>query len=182
MAFDWKSVAGKVFPWLATALGGPPAGLAVDAICHAVGLESTPENAAKVMEQAAAGKLSGDQFLALKKAEQDFMLRAQELGYKQVSDMEKIAADDRDSARKREIAVRDHTPAIGFYFTSIGFFGLLAVLIFHAAPEGSRDLLNIMLGALSLAWGNEIKYFYGGSTNDAKTSEMLYKSTPPEQK
>jgi hypothetical protein len=35
-----------------------------------------------------------------------------------------------------------------------------------------------MLGALGLAWGNEVKYYYGGAAGDEKVNAMLHNSTP----
>ena len=69
MSFDWKGTIGSITPWIAGTLGGPAAGFAVKALCAATGMEPSLENAQKAAEQAAAGKLTGDQFLALKQAE-----------------------------------------------------------------------------------------------------------------
>ena len=66
--FDWKGTIGKVAPWIATALGGPAAGLAIDAVCKAAGLAPSLENAQKAAEMAAAGSLTGEQLLALRQS------------------------------------------------------------------------------------------------------------------
>lgn len=178
MSFDWKATIGTVAPALAGIFGTPVAGVAVGALCKAFGLAPSPENAAKIAEQAANGALSGDDWAKIKLAEIDAQaqLRKMDLDYSLAED--KIVASDRDSARNRQIVMRDNTPAIGFYVTSIGFFALLILLAFHQVPESSRDLLNVMLGALGLAWGNQVKYFYGGSKDDVSINDMLHKSVP----
>lgn len=178
---DWngvKGLIGKFAPWIATSLGGPAAGMGVKALCGALGLDpetTKPEDVEALFKQ---GQLTGDQLLAMKNADQTFQLKMKELDFGSIKDLEGLAVDDRKNARQREIETKDKTPAIGFYVTSVMFFTLLIVLIFHQAPDGSRDLLNIMLGALGLAWGNQVKYFYGGAAGDDKVNAMLHQSTP----
>lgn len=173
MAFDWKGAIGKVAPWLAGALGGPAAGLAVSALCKATGLEPTLENAQKAAEMAAAGSLTGDQFIALKKAEQDFQLQMQEQGFKSLEALEEIGFKDRDSARNREIKTGDWTPRLLALGITVGFFGLLTFLLIKEPPTGSRDILNIMLGALGTAWISITGYYFGSSAGSARKTEIM---------
>jgi hypothetical protein len=182
MGFDWKATIGAVAPTLAGIFGSPVAGMAVGALCKAMGLEPSPENAQKIAQQAADGTLSGADWAKIKQAEIELQAQLHKLDLEYNAKSGELEVSDRASARAREIAVRDKTPAIGFYFTTLGFFGLLALLAFHAAPEGSRDLLNIMLGALGLAWGNQVKYYYGGGKDDASVNDMLHRSTPMDPK
>jgi hypothetical protein len=49
MLFDWKSVVGTVAPGIATALGGPLAGMAVSTLAKALGVEATEEAVANVV-------------------------------------------------------------------------------------------------------------------------------------
>jgi len=68
-------------------------------------------------------------------------------------------ADDRDSARKREIAVKDHTPAILAYGITVGFFFTLYYVFGHGVKAEMRDLANIMVGTLGTAWIGVVQYF-----------------------
>jgi T-complex protein 1 subunit beta len=78
---DWlKSIA----PTIATALGGPLAGLAVNAVSSALGID--PD---KVQETIQSGKLSADQIASIQQAELGLKARAQELGL----DFAKLAVD-----------------------------------------------------------------------------------------
>ena len=86
-----------VAPWIGTALGGPLGGMAVEAAANALGLSDKTVDSVK---QALAG-VTPEQMLALKKADQDFALQMQALGFKNVADMEAIAAGDRDSGHHR---------------------------------------------------------------------------------
>ena len=176
MSFDWKSTVGKVAPWIATALGGPAAGLAIDAVCKAVGLEPSLENAQKAALQAAEGSLTGEQFLALRQSEATFKIKMVEMGYKQITDLEEIAFKDRDSARNREVHLKDMTPRILAYGVTAGFFGLMVFMMKWGVPEANRDMLNIMLGALGAAWVSIIGYYFGSSASSAKKDTIIDKS------
>ena len=69
---DWlKSIA----PTLATALGGPLAGLAINAVSSALGIDAD-----KVQETISSGKLTADQIASIQQAELALKARAQELG------------------------------------------------------------------------------------------------------
>jgi hypothetical protein len=171
--FDWKGTIGKVAPWIATALGGPAAGLAIDAVCKAAGLAPSLENAQKAAELAAAGSLTGEQFLALRQSEDAFKVRMTELGYKQVTDLEDIAFKDRDSARQREVQLKDLTPRVLAYGVTLGFFGLLGYMLKYDVPPANKDILNIMLGALGGAWVSIIGYYFGSSASSKAKDETI---------
>jgi hypothetical protein len=172
-SFDWKGTIGKVAPWIATALGGPAAGLAIDAVCKAAGLAPSLENAQKAAEMAAAGSLTGEQFLALRQSEDAFKIKMVEMGYKQITDLEEIAYKDRDSARNREIQVRDWTPRILAYGITLGFFGMLYWMMRHDIPVANKDMLNIMLGAFATAWIAVVTYYFGSSAGSAKKDDTI---------
>lgn len=175
---DWKSVISTVAPWLGTALGGPLGGAAVGAVADALGLSEKTEGAIK---QALAG-VTPEQMLAMKTADQSFAIEMQKLGFTNVQAMEQIAAGDRDSARKREIEVKDHTPRNLAYAITIGFFSILAVLMFGDIPTGSKEVLYIMLGTLGTAWTGVISYYFGSTSGSVEKTKLLAASTPPAAK
>lgn len=88
---DWKSIVGTVAPAIATALGGPLAGLGVAAVGKALGLG---DGASEDEVSAAVLKASPEQLLSVKKAELEFTARMKELDV----DLERIAVADRHSA------------------------------------------------------------------------------------
>lgn len=180
-SFDWKSTIGKVAPWIATALGGPAAGLAIDAVCKAAGLAPSLENAQKAAEMAAAGSLTGEQFLALRQSEDSFKVKMQEMGYKLITDLEEITFKDRDSARNREIQTKDFTPRVLAYGVTVGFFGLLGYMLKFDVPAANKDILNIMLGALGGSWVSIITYYFGSSAGSKAKNDLIYNSTPTDK-
>jgi uncharacterized protein YneF (UPF0154 family) len=175
-SFDWKGTIGKVAPWIATALGGPAAGLAIDAVCKAAGLAPSLENAQKAAEMAAAGSLTGEQFLALRQSEDAFKLKMVEMGYKQITDLEEIGFKDRDSARNMMIQTKDWMPKVLGLAVTIGFFSLMVFMMKWDVPPANKDMLNIMLGALGGAWVSIISFYFGSSAGSDKQKDMISKA------
>lgn len=168
-------------PMIATALGGPLAGGAVNALEGVFGINSDPSVSKDDRLAAIATAFSGatpDQLLAIKKAEQDYAIQMATLGYKNVADLEAIAAGDRDSARKREEAVKDCTPRNLAYALVLGFFGVLAFMLMANVPAASRDLLNIMLGMLGTSFVSVISYYFGSTNSSMEKTKLLAASTP----
>ncbi len=114
----------------------------------------------------------------LKASEQQFALQMKQLDINSVDDLEKIMADDRDSARKREIAVKDHTPAILAYGITVGFFFTLYYVFGHGVKPEMRDLANIMVGTLGTAWIGVVQYFFGSSSGSDRKTELLAAAGP----
>jgi hypothetical protein len=165
---DWKALVGTVAPGIATALGGPLAGLAVSALTNALGLPSgsTEDDVAATMKTA-----TPDQLLALKKADQDFAVRMEELGI----DLEKVNAADRDSARRMQTETRSRMPAFIALMSLAGFFGILLCMIFVTLPSTAEAPLNIMLGVLGTLVVGISNFFYGSSSGSARKTEMLHR-------
>jgi hypothetical protein len=157
---------GQVAPTIATALGGPLAGLAAKTLSTVLlGKEDGSEaEIAKALQGA-----SPDQLAAIKKIDADFKTRMAELEI----DLERIVAGDRDSARKREVALGDHTPKILAAAITIGFFGILFWMFVHGVPKNGNEALLLMLGALQTAFTGVIAYYFGSSAGSkAKTDAM----------
>ena len=55
----------------------------------------------------------------------------------------------------------------------LGFFALLALLIFKGIPEGNSELLYLAVGALITGFATVVGYFYGSSAGSAEKTEML---------
>lgn len=162
---------GSVAPVLASAIGGPFAGVAVRAICSAIGL---PADSKPDAVSAALMTAGPEQLLALKKADNDFATAMKALDV----DFAKLSHADAADARQRQVAVHDSTPAILAYGLTLGFFGLASLMIFHVLPAENAAPVNIMLGALATGWMASIGYFFG-STYGSKTKDaMLFQSVP----
>ena len=87
--------------------------------------------------------------------------------------LERIAADDRNSARQREMTVKDRTPAYLAYGITMGFFGVLLFMLTEPVPATGHDALLVMLGSLGTAWAAVVSYYFGSSAGSSKKSELL---------
>jgi hypothetical protein len=170
---DWKATIGAVAPTLASALGGPLAGLAVDAIGKAFGWsESTQE---KVQDALTKGQLSGDQILALKQAEIALVQQEKELGFK----FAELDASDRKDARDMQKVTRSQVPAVLSIGVTLGYFGVLLGMMSGGLKAGDSQALLLMLGSLSTAWGVVMAFWFGSTAGSAEKSRLLAQSQPP---
>lgn len=87
--------------------------------------------------------------------------------------MEGLFAADRDSARKREMEVKDWTPSV-LSWTVLAFWGLGNYFVFtHALPAGSETLIARVLGTIDMAVGLVLGYYFGSSAGSASKSDTI---------
>lgn len=163
---DWRDIIGKVAPLIGTALGGPLGGMAASLVSRAL---LGKETASEAELEEAVANATPEQLLALKQAEYDFRARLEELGIKK----EEISAEDRSSARKREIALKDKTPMVLAYLLTVGFFALIAFYGFYDIPPENRPILNVLIGVLGAGFTGIIQYYFGSSAGSARKTEMF---------
>jgi len=161
---DWLA---QIAPGIATALGGPLAGLAVTAISKALGVDEKD-----VQSTIESGKLTADQLSSIKQAEIELQKQANELGL----DFEKLATDDRKSARDMQVATKSIIPAVLAIGVTIGFFGILVGLMTDNVTKS--DALLLMLGSLGTAWTAIVSFYFGSSASSQNKDEMLHRSMP----
>lgn len=171
---DWSNIVRTVAPWIGTALGGPLGGMAVEAAANALGLSDKTADAVK---QAISGA-TPEQMLALKRADQDFAIHMQELGFKQVTDLEALAAGDRKDARAMQVAQRSPVPAVLSIAVTLGYFGVLVGMMTGVFHVSDSQALLIMLGSLGTAWGMVMAFWFGTTRASEVKTEMLAKADP----
>ena len=160
---------GQVAPTLATALGGPMAGLAVKTLSNVLlgHEEGSDEDLSKAL-----GSATPEQLSDIKKIDADFKVRMKELDI----DLEKISAGDRDSARKMQMETKDWVPKVLAVAITIGFFGILVWMLVYGMPPSGTEALLMMLGALGTAWTGVVNFYYGSSAGSkAKTDALAAK-------
>ena len=100
---DWKSIVRTVAPTLATALGGPLAGAAVQAL--SVALLGRPDGTEQ--EVAEAVLVGGtDALLKVKQAEADFAVKMRELDIRDLASARELAKVDYQTPRTLALASR----------------------------------------------------------------------------
>lgn len=97
----------------------------------------------------------------------------QKLEYDHAEKIATLMEQDTESARARQAAVKDRTPTLLAIGVTLGFFGLLALQIFKAAPEASHDVVYLMIGSLGTAWVSVVGYYFGSSAGSDRKTEIL---------
>ena len=156
----------QIAPTIATAMGGPLAGMAVSAISKAIGVE--PE---KVGDLISNNKLTAEQIAQVKIAEIELQKQANELGL----NFEKLAVDDRKSARDMQMATRSWVPPLLAASVTVGFFGILVMMLLGKVDSNNPAIL-MMLGSLGTAWTGIIAYYFGSSAGSQAKTDLLSKA------
>ena len=170
-----KAFLQKAFPFLsvaATAFGGPIGAAGASILGAALGKEVKPgdlESELTKLTMTEEGRIKAAQ------AEQDFKLAMEKLGFGHVEELERISALDRDSARKREIAVKDKMPLVLSLAVNVLFFGVVTMLMFRTVPVESKDIILVLLGALTAGWKDILGYYFGSSAGSARKDDLLAK-------
>lgn len=180
--FDWKKLVGGIAPVLGTALGGPLAGEAISMLGRALGLgdDATEGDVATAVS---SGKLTGEQIVAMKQAENDFTLKMKSLDI----DLVKInsAADAAliaDTSDARHVfGSNENTFVLGSII--LAAFGLLMAFVlwgcyFMMTNKVSIDpsmvavcasLVGTVVGYVA-ANAQQVVSFYFGSSKGSKDS------------
>lgn len=158
---------GQLAPTIASALGGPVAGMAVKALAGALGLS---QDASSDDVQTALMNATPEQLAAVKKIDADFKVQMKELDI----DLERIAAGDRESARNMQMQTNDWIPRAMAVMVTFGFFGILTWLLTKGVPPTGSETLIYMLGALGTAWTGIVQFYFGSSAGSkAKTDALV---------
>lgn len=163
----WKKILGQLAPTLASAVGGPAAGMAVKVLSGAL---LGKEDGAEADVEAALLSATPDQLLKLKEADLEFKEHMADIGL----DFERLAVEDRGDAR--ELAKANMTPQIMLsalfvvgYFTILGLFfvGQIAV-----ASELQQPFL-ILLGVVTAAVPQILSFWFGSTAGSAAKTAAL---------
>lgn len=152
---DLKGVLKSVAPVLGTFLGGPMGGMAMKMLSNTLlGKEDASE------EELMSAMASPEAWVKVKEIETNFKAQMK------MAEVEerRIEASDRDSARKRHSENKDTTPAILTYILTVGFFSVIALLVFEKISDNIKDTIEVLVGVLGTAWLSCINFFFGSSS------------------
>lgn len=156
-----------IAPTLASALGGPLAGAAVETLgrkvfgADAVSDPSEIERKILARDPAAMARI--------REAEAEFKTAV----LKTNVEAEKIAADDRSNARAREIAIKDRTPAFLGFAVIGGFFVVVGIMLTREVPASAETEFSILLGALATMTAAVVNYYFGSSADSAEKTRLM---------
>ena len=157
----------SIAPTIASCLGGPLAGLAVEAVSKAIGVDPSA-----VQDTINSGKLTADQIASIQSAEIALKAKAQEMNL----DFEQLAVQDRKSARDMQTTTKSFIPPLLALIITLGFFGILIGMM--TGKVTSSDALMLLLGSLGTAWTGVISFYFGSSASSQNKDQLLHQSTP----
>lgn len=164
---DWLK---QIAPLLGTALAGPLGGAAAAFIADKLGVETKTVEA--VTDVLTNNKLTPDQIAQVKLAEIEF----QKFLKQNQIDLEAVHAGDRKSARDMFATTRSKVPALLSFVVTIGYFAILAGMMFGWLHVSDSQALLLMLGSLSTAWGMVMAFWFGTTSDSGRKTELIASS------
>jgi uncharacterized membrane protein (DUF485 family) len=161
-----KSILRTVAPAIGTAIAGPFGGMAAKAVSELLlgKPDGTPEELSQAIQNA-----TPEQLVELKKIDAEFKVSMKKLDI----DINRISYEDRNSARQREVALRDNVPALLAIVTLVSFFAYIGMVTFlPTSPVADKTFISVAVGWLGGTASTVIAYYFGDS---ASASKMLDK-------
>ena len=106
-----------------------------------------------------SGNLTAEQIAALQAADLQLKTRMAELGI----DAERLAQEDRASARTMQTATGSWVPPVLACVVTAGFFGILIGLLTGDLKLWESTTLSLLIGSLSTAFSAVLAFYYGAS-------------------
>lgn len=178
---DFLAVIKNIAPWVAGTFGTPLMGFAVKALVSGI----PDENSAPILSAANSGdepgalQKLGEAFTngvlniqQIKDAENKHVETMAQLGFKQITDLESIATDDRKNARDRDVAIvkatgHNYRGDVLAYGALVAFAAAGYALFYMNIPPANRDALMMFLGALTVL----VKDIYGFEFSTTRDSQ-----------
>jgi hypothetical protein len=159
---DWIK---NILPTIGNLLGGPLGGAAVSAVAGALGISEPTQ--AKIEKALTSGQLTAEQMAALQAADLQLKTKMAELGI----EAERLATQDRDSARKMQTSVQSWVPSVLACTVTAGFFGILIGLLTGDLKLWESTTLSLLIGSLSTAFSAVLAFYYGASHTPTDTKK-----------
>ena len=171
---NWIDTLKKLAPTVASALGGPLAGVAVSALGELFGVsEPTQEKLQAVVEQ---GRLTGEQIAALKELELKLQAEERERGFR----YSELEFKDRESARTREVQTGDKVNRNLAYFIVASFVTTVGTTL-AGVTQVDSVLAGTLIGYLSAKAEQVLSYYFGSSQGSREKTALLSQAEPIKQ-
>ena len=155
-----------IAPTVATALGGPLAGMAVSAVAKAIGCE--PDEVQGIIS---SNKLTAEQVASIQLAELELKKQAQSMNL----DFAKLTVEDRKSARDMQIATKSMlVPSLAILIVS-AFIGVVIATLGGFAVVDSV-LAGTLIGYLSAKAEQVVNFYFGSSAGSKEKTDLLAKA------
>ena len=143
-------------PTIASAAGGPMAGMAVKMAASKLGLpENTTANEIEDLIER-----QPERAVALKQADEDFKNRIREMEI----DLERFKTEVEDRKDARENFSSDWTPKIFSILCLLLYGGFVMIVTLMPHDQNDETIISLVLGQFSGILGTAAAFFYGGSS------------------
>jgi hypothetical protein len=157
----------QIAPTLLAGLGGPAGALVGAIVKKSLGDPTMTDTA--MQDAVAAATTTPEGLEKLKQIEAD--LQKAELDY-QIK-FEELEVEDRDSARNRQVTLRDTMPQQVFYLTGSGFVLAFFAILFHGLPAEGSAIVLTMVGTLGTVFVSATAYFVGTTRSSGKKDDTI---------
>ena len=166
---DWMSTIKSLAPTVATALGGPLAGVAVQALGSVFGVsDATQDKIAAVIENS---QMTPDHIAEIKRIELQYQDNEKERGFKYAE----LAFKDRDSARQANVAggIQGRLFGMSVLLLLITLGTEMWVLFQGYPPTIPQIVVGRVLGLMDAVAMMVLAYYYGTSSGSALKTELM---------
>ncbi|SRR6266404_5369980 len=169
---DFVGLLKKVFPVVSAfaSFGGPLGTLAAGMAGKALGVDNLAPN-----HDAIAAAIAGatpEQLSQMKQVEADLQVKLQQMGFTHAEELEKLAVDDRDSARKLQVATRSWTAPTLAWLVVVSFT-LCVVAVLRGWGRVEAAFAGTLIGYLAANCNQVVSYYFGSSAGSDRKTELL---------
>lgn len=159
-----------VLPTVASAFGGPLAGIAATFVSQKMGLDVATVDAVSKAIQGA----SPEQMVQLKQIDADLQKYFASLDIK----LEELATTDRDSARKRESSTLDSMTPRVLAAVVVGGFMFMVSSVLLGNVEGLKSpaisgIVGTLIGYVSAKADQVVSYYFGSTATSRQKNELI---------
>ncbi len=160
----------QIAPTIATALGGPVAGMAVRAL--SIGLLGRDDASASDLAEVLAAA-TPDQVTEIKRIDAEFQVKMKQLDI----DLEALVVADRKSAREMQMSLKTNlVPSMAVFILCSFVAVTVATLLGYTKVDSV--LAGTLIGYLSAKAEQVISFYFGSSNSSQNKDLLLYNSTP----
>jgi hypothetical protein len=168
---DFTQVIKTIAPTVASALGGPLAGMAVSALGSIFGISEPTQD--KIKDAITNAQMTPEQVAQIKALELQYQNDEKERQFKYAE----LEFKDLDSARQRDMQTKDNVNRNLAYTIVAAFIALVGATLLGVAKVDSV-LAGTLVGYLSAKCEQVLAYYFGSSRGSERKSELLAAATP----
>lgn len=169
-------------PQIASLLGGSKAEAVAEhvvSVARAVTGAETPEDALAQIRQ--NGELAMQFQIKVVEANVELERIHADVAKAEIGATVKLAesdAGDRKDARGMQIQTRSRAPGVLAVVITLGFFGVLGLMLTGTFKPADNQALLILLGALGAGFGQVLNFYFGSSHGSQQKTDLLAKAQP----